>query len=219
MPQKPTAVPSPEPRRSLSGAMIAVIGAAVVALAAIVAIVTTSDDKPASVPGVSQTEPVTVTGTPLSKFVSGASDPSIGTVSPTLAGSAFDGTPVAVKPGRTTLVIFLAHWCPHCQREVPALTQWQKDGGVPDGVDVIGVATGTKASAPNYPPSKWLADEHFPFPVMADSDTFAAAAAYGLSSYPYFVLLDANGKVVQRASGEVDPNSLTPLLNSVASST
>jgi thioredoxin-related protein len=53
---------------------------------------------------------------------------------------------------------------------------------------------------------------------MADSDTYAAAAAYGLSSYPYFVVLDANGKVVQRASGEVDPSTLTPLLNSVASS-
>jgi hypothetical protein len=53
---------------------------------------------------------------------------------------------------------------------------------------------------------------------MADSDTFAAASAYGLSGYPYFVLLDATGNVVQRASGEIDPTTLTPLLNSVASS-
>jgi hypothetical protein len=98
------------------------------------------------------------------------------------------------------------------------LTQWQKSGGVPSGVDVIGVATGTDSSAPNYPPSQWLADEHFPFPVMADSDSQTAAAAFGLGSYPYFVLLDSEGKVVQRASGEIDPNSLTPLLNSVASS-
>jgi cytochrome c biogenesis protein CcmG/thiol:disulfide interchange protein DsbE len=218
MSKKLTAAPSPEQRRSISGWLIAGIAAAVVALAAVVAIVSTSDKPAASVPGLSQTAPVSVTGTPLPEFVSGASDPAIGTVAPTLVGSAFDGSPITVKPGRPTLVIFLAHWCPHCRREVPVLTQWQKDGGVPDGVDVIGVATGTKASAPNYPPSEWLANEHFPFPVMADSDTYAAAAAYGLSSYPYFVVLDANGKVVQRASGEVDPSTLTPLLNSVASS-
>ena len=217
MAKKDTAATSPQSRRSISGWMIVAIGAAVVALAAIVAIVSTSD-KPASVPGLSQTQPVTVTGTPLPEFGSDTTDPAIGTVAPTLVGSTFDGSPIDVKPGRPTLVIFLAHWCPHCQREVPLLTQWQKSGGVPNGVDVIGVATGTDNSRPNYPPSQWLASEHFPFPVMADSDTFAAASAYGLSGYPYFVLLDATGKVAQRASGEIDPTTLTPLLNSVASS-
>ena len=127
--------------------------------------------------GLSQTQPVKVTGTPLPEFGSDTPDPAIGSVAPTLIGSAFDESPIAVKPGRPTLVIFLAHWCPHCQREVPLLTQWQKSGGVPDGVDVIGVATGVDKSAPNYPPSQWLANERFPFPVMADSDTSAAASA------------------------------------------
>ncbi len=154
-------------------------------------------------------------GTALPALASDGPDPAVGTMAPTLVGSAFDGSPVAVKPGRPTLVIFLAHWCPHCQREVPVLTQWQKSGGVPDGVDVIGVATGTDTSAPNYPPSQWLTNEQFPFPVMADSDTFAAATAFGLPSYPYFVVLDANGKVVLRTTGEIDPNSLTPVLNSL----
>jgi cytochrome c biogenesis protein CcmG, thiol:disulfide interchange protein DsbE len=217
MSTKQTPARSPEKGRSLSGWVIGGIGAAVVAVAAIVAIVSTSDE-PTSVPGLSQTQPVEVTGTALQTYESETSDPAVGTVAPTLTGAAFDGSAIAVKPGRPTLVIFLAHWCPHCQREVPVLTQWQKSGGVPDGVDVIGVATATDTSAPNYPPSKWLADEHFPFPVMADSDAFAAAKAFGLSGYPYFVLLDSNGKVVQRASGEIDPTTLTPLLNSLASS-
>jgi thiol-disulfide isomerase/thioredoxin len=217
MPKRDTSVTSPQPRRSVSGWMIVAIAAAVVALAAVVAIVSTSD-KPASVAGLSETQPVKVTGNPLPEFGSDATDPAIGTVAPTLVGSTFDGSSIAVKPRRPTLVIFLAHWCPHCQREVPVLTQWQEGGGVPEGVDVIGVATGTDQTLPNYPPSQWLANEHFPFPVMADSDTSAAAIAYGLSAYPYFVLLDANGKVVQRASGEIDPTTLTPLLSSVASS-
>lgn len=209
MAKKHTAAPSPEPRRSISGWVIGGAAAAIVALAAIVATVSTADDPP-SVPGLSQTQPVAVTGSPLPSFEKDAPDTAVGTVAPTLVGASFDGTPVVVKPGRPTLVIFLAHWCPHCQREVPVLTQWQQEGGVPDGLDVIGVATGTDSSAPNYPPSQWLEDEHFPFPVMADSDTYAAASAFGLSLYPYFVLLDANGKLVQRASGELDPSTLIP---------
>jgi thiol-disulfide isomerase/thioredoxin len=209
MAKKHTAAPSPEPRRSISGWVIGGAAAAIVALAAIVAIVSTSDDPP-SVPGLSQTQSVAVTGSPLPSFEKDVPDTAVGTVAPTLVGASFDGTPVVVKPGRPTLVIFLAHWCPHCQREVPVLTQWQQRGGVPDGLDVIGVATGTDSSAPNYPPSQWLEDEHFPFPVMADSDTYAAASAFGLSLYPYFVLLDATGKLVQRASGELDPSTLIP---------
>jgi thiol-disulfide isomerase/thioredoxin len=212
----PAAQPKP-PSKSISGWLIGGIAAAVVAVAATVAILTTHDE-PAAVEGLSQTQPVVVTGAALPTFGSDASDPAIGTAAPTLAGAKFDGSAISVEPGRPTLVIFLAHWCPHCQREVPVLTQWQKNGGVPAGVEVIGIATATDTSAPNYPPSQWLADEKFPFPVMADSDTYDAAKAFGLSVYPYFVVLDAKGTVVQRASGEIDPATLTPVLESVAAS-
>ncbi len=43
---------------------------------------------------------------------------------------------------------------------------------------------------------------------MADSKTATAAEAYGLSAYPYFVLVDANGKVVGRATGEVSEEQI-----------
>jgi cytochrome c biogenesis protein CcmG, thiol:disulfide interchange protein DsbE len=204
--------------RSISGWVIAGIAALVVALAAVIAIATSSGDEPSSDPGISETRPVEVSGTPLAAYVADTSDPTVGVVAPTLAGQEFDGTPIAVQPGRPTLVIFLAHWCPHCQREVPVLTQWEAAGGVPEGVDVIGVASGTDPALPNYPPSQWLADEQFPFPVMADSEASDAATSFGLSGFPYFVLLDADGKVVQRASGEIDPATLTPVLESLVAS-
>ena len=200
--------------RSISGWVIAGIAAAVVVIAAVIAVVSTGDEPP-TVAGISETSPVEVTGDALPVFASSTSDSAIGTVAPTLAGQQFDGTPIAVAPGRPTLVIFLAHWCPHCQREVPVLTQWEAAGGVPEGVDVIGVSTATDKALPNYPPSQWLADENFPFPVMADSDGSDAANAYGVSGYPYFVLLDADGSVVVRASGEIDPATLTPVLESL----
>ena len=208
--------PAPERRTIPTVWLIVGVVAVVVVIAAVVAIVASGGNDTKTAAGIEETRPVTVSGTPLPSFVSTSDDPAVGTVAPTLTGASFDGTPVTVKPGKPTVVVFLAHWCPHCQREVPVLTQWAADGGVPAGMDVIGVATGTTPDRPNYPPSDWLEREKFPFPVMADSSDYDAANAYGLSAFPYFVVLDSKGQVVSRASGELDPTTLTTMLQSVA---
>jgi hypothetical protein len=52
--------------------------------------------------------------------------------------------------------------------------------------------------------------------VIADSDTFQAADAFGLTGFPYFVVLDADGKVVARATGEIETSALTELLEQAA---
>ena len=48
---------------------------------------------------------------------------------------------------------------------------------------------------------------------MADNSTHDAADALGLPGFPYFVLLDADGKVMLRQSGEVDPATLTSAID------
>jgi hypothetical protein len=77
-----------------------------------------------------------------------------------------------------------------------------------DGVAVTAVATGTSAQAPNYPPSAWLEREDWPFPVMADSQNNTAAQAFGITSYPYFVLVNADGTVAGRGSGELSADEI-----------
>lgn len=154
-----------------------------------------------------ETAPVTVGGTPLSQYDPATSpDPAVGETIPTLHGrSVFDGVPVTVEPnGKPQVVVFVAHWCPHCQAEVPRLVALAKQG-VFNGVDVTAVATGTSAQAPNYPPSAWLKREHWPFAVMADSPSGTAATAYGISAYPYFVMVHPDGKVAGRGTGELAP--------------
>lgn len=202
------------PRSPLSGWVVGGLVAAVIAVAGIVAVVATAGSDH-STDGLEQTRPVAITGTALPAFTDNPADPAIGMTAPTLTGAGFDGAPLAVEPGAPTLVVFLAHWCPHCQREVPVLADWAADGGVPAGVQVIGVATSTTSERPNYPPSAWLEREHFPFPVIADSPVYDAATAYGLTSYPYFVVLDSSGRVTTRASGEIDPDALTTMLASL----
>ena len=70
---------------------------------------------------------------------------------------------------------------------------------------------GTSPNQPNYPPSAWLADESWPTPVLADSTDSAAAKAFGLPGYPYFVAVDRTGRVVARTSGEITTDQFAAL--------
>jgi thiol-disulfide isomerase/thioredoxin len=196
------------------GAIIAII----IGGAAIVAISSSGSDSASTSDGISEFSDITVSGEALPSFdsVSTATDAAIGLPAPVVSGKGFTGTEITTDgAGTPTLLVFLAHWCPHCQREVPLLVQWEKDGKTPTGVDVIAVATGTDPANPNYPPSEWLAREEFPalWPVIADSADKKAANAFGLSGYPFFVLVDAQGKVFMRLSGEVPMDELTAMID------
>jgi thiol-disulfide isomerase/thioredoxin len=145
---------------------------------------------------------VSVEGTALPDFEDADPDPAVGTQAPRLFGEAPDGTAVSFEASEPTLLVFLAHWCPHCQAEVPILVDLSTSGAL-DGVRMVAVLTGTNADAPNYPPAEWLESEGWPADVLVDNDTFSAGSAYGLTTYPYMVAVAADGTVVGRASGEM----------------
>ncbi|MCB0993928.1 MAG: redoxin domain-containing protein [Acidimicrobiales bacterium] len=165
---------------------------------------------------------VNVQGSALPPFegTSGPSDPAIGQIPPSLRGANFDDERVEVNPGdgRPMVVGFFAHWCPHCQAELPRLSDWLNDdaNSVPEGVDVIAVSTGVDRGSPNYPPSSWFDEEGWPEPIILDTDTNAAAQAWGLTGYPYFVVIDGTGAVIGRTSGELDQTQWETLLNLAA---
>lgn len=162
----------------------------------------------------------TVEGTRLTELPEDvAIDPAVGRLAPTLLGEDLEGNDVALPTaGRPTVVLFVAHWCPHCQAEVPVVQQWLEAGHKPEGVDLRAVATAMDQTRPNYPTSEWLDDEGWTSPVIADGDNHAASA-YGLSAFPFWVALDANGKVVQRVTGELTPAQIDALFASAAAAT
>jgi thiol-disulfide isomerase/thioredoxin len=163
-----------------------------------------------------QVAPVKVSGATLPAFPTSGTDKAVGSTIPTLSGSSlFDGADLTIAPtGKPQMVSFLAHWCPHCQAEVPVIVSLGKKGSL-DGVDVSGVATGTSPERDNYPPSAWLEREGWKYPTMADSSSSTAAQAYGLTGYPMLVFVDAQGKVAGRSEGEISASDLAAVIDAL----
>jgi thiol-disulfide isomerase/thioredoxin len=161
---------------------------------------------------VEETAPaVEVTGDALPRF-EGSDDAAVGLAFPTMSGEDLAGESMTIGgTGRPTLVMFVAHWCPHCQREVPVVQDWVDAGNLPDGVDLVAVSTSIDPSKPNYPSSTWLAEEGWTAPTLVDPDSSAAVAA-GLSSYPFFVVVNGGGTVVVRTTGELTTDQLDQLV-------
>ena len=162
-----------------------------------------------------ENQPVSIEGQILDPLGDPSADSAIGAPAPLLRGYSFDGRPLTIEPGdgRSYMVVFLAHWCPHCNAEVPRLIEWKNMGMVPDGLEVVGVSTGVAADRPNYPPSEWIVEKKWPWTVMADSVTQDAAMAYGVSGYPFFTIIGADGTVKLRASGEKSIEEIDALVD------
>lgn len=156
-----------------------------------------------------------VAGAALPGYVEGVVDTAVGQKVPEVEGASFDGRPVNIKAdGRPKLLLFLAHWCAHCQREVPVVQQWIDAKALPDSVDLISISTANDPNAPNYPPDVWLAREHWTPPVIVDGDR-QIATEYGLTAFPYWVAVGADGTVVRRLTGELSLAQLDELAAAV----
>lgn len=131
-------------------------------------------------------------------------DDAVGQIAPDVIGTSFDGTPVTITAdGTPRVIMFVAHWCPHCQREVPAVKALIDDGAVPEGLEIVVVSTAVRDGDPNYPPQAWLEGEEWPGPVMRDSAEFDALFAFGAGGFPFTVYLDSDHRVVARSAGEL----------------
>ena len=192
----------------IAGAVLLVIGLAV-------AIGVTLSSEPIAA-GLPEGE-TTVTGEILPVYA-GESDDNIavGLPGPLFSGPNQNSEIVSLeKNGNAKALLFLAHWCPHCQNEVPALQEIINLMGVPDGVDVIAIATSIDRGRENYPPQDWLAREGWSETQIYDIDK-DIATAYGLTSFPYWVFLDKDLNVIARRAGNLPGDYVGQLLIQLA---
>jgi thiol-disulfide isomerase/thioredoxin len=157
--------------------------------------------------------PVEVTGEPLLVPPGDdGSDAFAGAPSPVITGIDFDDAPITIgAPGTAQVLLFLASWCPACQRELPAVVDFIEAGGVPDDVELVAVVTSLADDRPNWPPQDWLATEGYEGAVIRDDAASTIARTFGMSGTPFWVLIDAEGRVVRRFSGLVPPEEIAGL--------
>ena len=192
----------------IAGAVILVLGLAI-------AIGVTLSSEPVAA-GLPEGE-TTVTGDLLPEFA-GENDDNIalGLAAPIFSAPNENSEIVSLeKNGNAKALLFLAHWCGYCQKEVPVVQGFIDSAGVPPGVDVIAIATSIDRGRENYPPQKWLADEGWSETQLYDLDR-EIGNAYGLSAFPYWVSLDKDLNVVARRTGNLPADMVGALLIQLA---
>jgi cytochrome c biogenesis protein CcmG/thiol:disulfide interchange protein DsbE len=213
--------------------LIAAVVAVIAVLGVVVALVVGGDDDGGGDEGgTDMYRPVTVDGEALAAFTpeiraGELDDPVVGEAAPVVSGVDYAGNEITIDPATDgpTMVVLLAHWCPHCNNEIPVLNEWRDSGEIPDDLDIVGVSTGVSSDAPNYPPDEWLVEKDWQWPVLADDrapdeeSPAPAMGAYGGTSYPTMVLIDADGRVRTRLSGEVPIDVLAPLVDDLVAAT
>ena len=200
MPRRTGAVEAPRSRTPL------LIGAAIVTFIAVAAIVAIGLSGTTGTGGFSEPARVAtaVSGEALPTLTDPAADAAIGQPIPSLTGIDLSGEPISIGPSDGPMaIVLLAHWCSHCQAEVPVLVDYLASTGMPEGVQLVAISTSIDAARPNYPPSTWLEREGWTVPTMVDDASSRGLRALGMSNFPGFVFVDADGRVVQRTTGEL----------------
>ena len=158
---------------------------------------------------------IAVTGTNLPAYAQDAADGAIGQTIPQISGVQFDGKQLDITPndGKPKIIMVVAHWCPHCRAEVPRVQQWLDAAGMPADVELVTVATSNDSAKPNFPAADWLRTEKWSVPTIVDDKASQAAQALGVTSFPFFVVTNGQGKVIYRTSGELTETQWNALLN------
>lgn len=164
---------------------------------------------------------VTVEGNNLPFLETGAADPAVGLTAPTVTGETLDGEELTIGPdGNAKIVMMLAHWCPHCQAEVPLVQSWVESGGLPEGVDLyaVTVLTNRLQDGDTWPPQKWLESEGWTSPTIKDDEQSSIVNAYGMVGTPTYLVLGPDNENLGRVSGEIGLGGLQTLARLAADS-
>lgn len=169
--------------------------------------------------------PVDVIGDPLPELPKDGDDPAIGSPAPSLVGISTEGDAIRIDTasGTEKMLVFVAHWCPHCNDEIPRLNAMSAAGAFPDDLEIVAISTAAGPDRPNWPPDQWLRETmEWRYPAMFDgidleAGSFVAASAYGVNSFPFVVLVGADGNVVTRWSGEREPEQIADYLELLGS--
>jgi thiol-disulfide isomerase/thioredoxin len=191
-----------------------VVGVLVVAFAVTIAVTVGGDDGSGGAGTSTETAFAEILGSPLPVF--DGTGNAVGTEAPRIVAQTLDGERVEVGgDGTARLYGFFTHWCSHCQAELPRVTAWLGENELPEGVEIVAVSTSVDPARNNYPPSAWFEREAWPTTVLIDDIDSPVARGFGLSAFPFWVVVDADGNVVGRSAGELEIEQFEALVDLV----
>ncbi len=140
----------------------------------------------------------------------------VGKDAPPLSGKDVTGSGdvnLADMAGKPTLVVFWAHWCPHCQKELPIIQKLSKD--MKGQVNFLTVSTSAQPGqgGEQYStPEKFIKTVGITMPTIMDTSG-KDARAYALEGFPQLYFLDSSLTVKNQMSGEKPEELLKAELN------
>ncbi len=118
----------------------------------------------------------------------------------------YDGNKVKLSDfkGKPVVLNFWATWCYYCKVEMPDFNEAYKN--YPDVQFLMVNATGTNGETVDSAKA-YVEQEKYEFPVFFD-EMYEANHAYGLSSFPMTVFIDAEGNIVSSRLGMLTKEAL-----------
>lgn len=139
----------------------------------------------------------------LPPFQQGQPDAALGVVLGEVAGPEYySESDLVVDPTDGTIRAWMvwAHWCPYCQQELPALTEWYSANADDyPNVELLSVTTSIDPARGN-PLEPYLDDLQLSFPAIVDVD-LSLAEQFGASAFPFWVFTAPDGSTLLRVAG------------------
>ena len=127
---------------------------------------------------------------------------------PALHGGTLDWTSVRGQP---TVLALWAPWCPHCQKELPILSEVVARH---PGVQMVSVATAI-GQAPGPTIDGYMSEHELTFPVGIDDTSNTLGRGLGVNSFPTVYFVGSDGTVMKTTVGEVAPSELDQILSTL----
>lgn len=118
-----------------------------------------------------------------------------------------DGAPLSLGDckGRPLVMNFWATWCPPCIEEMPLLDAFYRQNSS-KGWQIVGIAIDQPSSV-----RRFLAAQPVQYPIAlggVNGNHLGRQLGNESGSLPYTLVLDAQGRVIQRKLGRLDPQDL-----------